>query len=363
MLYHIVASGDTATRASCDRIWKNGAFAQNQDRRNGDYNAFWVSRDLLPHVKNIKAAVLLAHGLNDYNVMPDHSVRIYDEMKARGLPVSMYLHQGGHGGNPPMDMLNRWFTRYLYNVQNGVERDAPVWIVPERNVAGAAPGGRGGRPPAPFASFPVPGTASVVMRPGSGGNGVATMSISTSAAGIEKLVDDVTKSGSMNALAAQSPNRLIYATPQFTDTVHVSGTPRVTLRVASSKPAANLSVWMIMLPYDSTKVPSASHVGIVSLGWADIQNYKSLTRGGNYASLQPGEPLVPGRFYDVTFDLQPTDEYIPPGKRLAIMIMSSDREFTLWPRPGAELSLDLAGSSFSVPIVGGASAVGAAGMR
>ena len=189
------------------------------------------------------------------------------------------------------------------------------------------------------------------------------MSISTSAAGIEKLVDDVTKSGSMNALAAQSPNRLIYATPQFTDTVHVSGTPRVTLRVASSKPAANLSVWMIMLPYDSTKIPSASHVGIVSLGWADIQNHRSLTRGGNYASLQPGEPLVPGRFYDVTFDLQPTDEYIPPGKRLAIMIMSSDREFTLWPRPGTELSLDLAGSSFSVPIVGGASAVGAAGMR
>src|SRR6185503_12253017 len=99
---------------------------------------------LVPYVKNIKATVFLAHGFNDYNVVPSHSVRIYDEMKARGLPVSMYLHQGGHGGNPPADMLNRWFSHYLYGVDNGVEKDPPVWIVQDagaqepRAVAAAA---------------------------------------------------------------------------------------------------------------------------------------------------------------------------------------------------------------------------------
>ena len=127
VLYDFVASGDTVGRANCDRLWKNGIFAgkAGQDRATGDYNDFWEQRDLLPHVKNIKAAVLLAHGFNDYNVMPSHSVRIYDEMKARGLPVSIYLHQGGHGGNPPSDMLNRWFSHYLYGVDNGVENDPP----------------------------------------------------------------------------------------------------------------------------------------------------------------------------------------------------------------------------------------------
>src|SRR6185369_15991156 len=69
-----------------------------------------------------------------YNVVPEHSVRIYDEMKARGLPVSIYLHQGGHGGNPPADMLNRWFSHYLYGVNNGVEKDPPVWIVQDANA-------------------------------------------------------------------------------------------------------------------------------------------------------------------------------------------------------------------------------------
>lgn len=371
VLYDFIASGDSTGRANCDRIWKNGVFAgpKGQDRASGDMNEFWVARDLLPLVKNIKAAVLLAHGLNDYNVMPDHSTRIYDEMKARGLPVSMYLHQGGHGGNPPADMLNRWFSHYLYDVDNGVEKDPPVHIVhdaaaqtPEA-LRTAAATGRGRAAPRAFASFPAPGTSLVTMHPTSGGSGIASLAFSAAKSGTERVVDDVAVSGSANASAAQGPHRLLYATPTFSDTVHISGTPRVTLRVSSSKPAANLSVWLVMLPYDSAEVGDGTHVGSISHGWADIQNYKALTTGGNFASTMPGEPLVPGKFYDLTFDLLPTDEWVPAGKRLAVMIMSSDREFTLWPKAGTELTVDLAKSSFAIPVVGGKGALGNAGMK
>jgi X-Pro dipeptidyl-peptidase len=379
VLYDFIASGATAGRDNCDAIWKNGIFAgsKGQDRATGDMNDFWYARDLLPFVKNIKAAVLLAHGFNDYNVVPEHSVRIYDEMKARGLPVSIYLHQGGHGGNPPAEMVNRWFSHYLYGVDNGVEKDPPVWIVQDAAsqapgavapAAAAGPQRGGGRgrvvtPPTPFASFPVPGSVPVVMHAAPGGTGIAALSATAAVAGSDKLVDDVAMSGSANASAAQSPNRLLYATPTLTDTVHISGTPRVTLRIASSKPAANLSVWLVMLPYDSARVGSQSHAGVITHGWADIQNYKSLTKGGNYESRQPGEALVPGKFYDLTFDLQPDDEFVPAGRQLAVMIMSSDREFTLWPRAGTELTIDLAHSSFSIPIVGGANALAKAGAR
>ena len=400
VLYDFIASGDSAGRANCDALYKNGAFAgpKGQDRATGDYNDFWAKRDLLPHVKDIKAAVLLAHGLNDYNVVPEHSVRIYDEMKARGLPVSMYLHQGGHGGNPPADMLNRWFSHYLYGVDNGVEKDPPVWIVQDaaaqepRAVAAAAAAaqaaiqaggagrgadsgvggagrgrgrGRGGvvTPPTPFASFPVPGSVPVVFHPTAGGTNIANLSLTSANGGADRLIDDAGSSGSMYAMMDQSQNRLLYATPSFSDTVHVSGTPRVTLRIASSTPAANLSVWLVMLPYDSTRTGSQSHAGLVTRGWADPQNYKSLTKGGNYDSKRPGEKLESGKFYDLTFDLEPDDEFIPAGKRLAVMIMSSDREFTLWPKAGTELTVDLAHSSFSVPIVGGMTALERAGMR
>jgi len=213
--------------------------------------------------------------------------------------VSMYLHQGGHGGNPPADMLNRWFSHYLYGVDNGVEKDPPVWIVQDaaaqepRAVAAAAraadsiarlgaadpaAGGRGrgrGRgmtvAPTPFASFPVPGSVPVVLHPTSGGNGIANLSFASAANGSDKLVDDVAQSGSANATASQSQNRLLYATPVFTDTVHISGAARMTLRLAASAPAANLSVWLVMLPYDSAGVGSGSHRGLVARGWADIR--------------------------------------------------------------------------------------------
>ncbi|MBL0171950.1 MAG: Xaa-Pro dipeptidyl-peptidase [Gemmatimonadaceae bacterium] len=371
VLYDFIVSGEPTVRAKCDSIWRDGIMAgpKGQDRATGDFNDFWASRDLLPHVKNIKAAVLLAHGLNDYNVTPDHSVRIYNEMKARGLPVSIYLHQGGHGGNPPADMLNRWFSHYLYGVDNGVQNDASAWIVQDASAqapgaVAAAPGrGRVSTPPTPFASFPVPGSVPVTLRPLAGGSSIGALSYASSGTGNEKLVDDVAFSGSALASAAQSPNRLLYATPVLTDTVHISGTARVTLRVASSVKAANLSVWLVMLPYDSARAGSQSHVGSITHGWADIQNAKSLKKGGVYASKKSGKALSPGKFYDLTFDLEPDDEFVPAGKQLAVMIMSSDREFTLWPKAGAELTIDLAKSSFSIPIVGGVGALQKAGMK
>ncbi|MFL5381661.1 MAG: Xaa-Pro dipeptidyl-peptidase [Longimicrobiaceae bacterium] len=366
VLYDFVASGHPATRAVCDRIWKGGVFAAGQDRATGDFNDFWAARELLPYVGNIRAAVLLAHGLNDFNVMPSHSVRIYEAMKARGLPVSMYLHQGGHGGDPPAAMVNRWFTHYLYGVDNGVGREPPVWIVSSTAVDSAIAKARasGVRPvmpaPVPFASFPAPGSAHVRLHPTGGGNGVASLALRPSR-GIDTLVDDAAISGSAHAAAARSDHRLLFATAPLTDSLRISGTARVTLRVAADRPAANLSVWLVTLPYDSTRIGAASRAGVVTRGWADIQNHASLTRGGIYESRLRGAPLVPGRYYDLTFDLEPDDQVIPAGKQLGIMIMSSDPEFTLWPRPGTRLMVDLAGTSFSVPVVGGSAAFMRAG--
>ncbi|MES2357492.1 MAG: Xaa-Pro dipeptidyl-peptidase [Gemmatimonadota bacterium] len=383
-VYDFIHSGDPATRAYCNATYRDGLFAAagGRDRATGDYNDFWARRDLLPFVKNIKAAVLLAHGFNDWNVVPEHSVRIYNEMKADGLPVSAYFHQGGHGGNPPDDMVNQWFSHYLYGVDNGVEKAPPVWIVHEEaaqaaqakaeeaRIAAGTPvqrGRRGGpRPPrtapTPYASFPVPGSVQVVLHPVGNGNAVGSLGLAPSKnQKNEKLIDDVSFSGSALALAAQSPHRLLFATAPLTDTVHISGTSRITLRIAFSKPAANLTVWLVQLPFDSTTIGTSIQEGLITRGWADPENYRSLTHGGNYDSKLPGEKLVPGKFYNMTFDIEPDDEFIPAGKQIGVMIMSSDPEFTLWPKAGTELTVDLNGSSFSLPIVGGATALRSAG--
>jgi X-Pro dipeptidyl-peptidase len=196
-----------------------------------------------------------------------------------------------------------------------------------------------------------------------GGQGVAALSLTAPKAGRDSLVDDVAKSGSANASAATSANRLLYATAPLTDTLHISGTAQVTLRVAASASAANLSVWLVTLPYDSARRGSEGHRGVVTRGWADIRNAKSLTKGGYYMDKRPEVPLVPGTFYDLTFDLEANDQMIPAGKQLAVMVMSSDQQFTLWPKAGTGLVVDLAKSSFTIPIVGGTGALAKAGVK
>ena len=101
-----------------------------QDRATGDYNDFWAGRDQLNQLANVKAATLMAHAFNDWNVVPEHSVRIAEALKGK-VPLQQYYHQGGHGGAPPLGLRNRWFSRYLYGVQNGVENDPKAWVTRE----------------------------------------------------------------------------------------------------------------------------------------------------------------------------------------------------------------------------------------
>jgi X-Pro dipeptidyl-peptidase len=340
VLFDFVNSGAPARRDYCRRTVRDGELAVGQDRRSGDYNGFWAGRDLTADLSGVRAPTLLAHGLGDWNVMPGHSVRVYEALRAQGVPAQLYLHQGGHGGPPPLEMMNRWFTRYLYGVENGVERDPRAWIVRE--------GAASDRPTA-YADYPHPEAEPVTLRPGGGGRGAGELGAAGSARPVrETLTDDVSFSGAALARAGSSEHRLLYATRELQRPLHISGAPRVTIRLSSSRPATNLSVWLVALPWIEQPNAAAS---VITRGWADPQNHSSLARG---------EPLVSGRYYDVTFDLEPDDQVIPAGRRVALMIFASDREFTLWPPAGTELTVDLAGTSLSLPVVGGTAALEAA---
>ena len=337
VLYDFIDSGDPVRRGGCDATVRDGAMAAGFDRTHGDYNEFWAGRDYLNDIGPLRAATLLAHGFNDWNVMPEHSVRIYEALRAKGVPAQAYFHQGGHGGPPPMEMMNRWFTRYLYGVENGVEKDPRAWIVREdakRNE------------PTPYADYPHPDAALVTLWPRQGG--VQSGAIDTTrqpAQGVETLVDNFSFSGETLARAEWTDHRLLYTTPELAEPVHLSGTPRIRIRVASSKPAVNLSIWVVSLPWTER---GKTNDNIITRGWADPQNHRSLTESA---------PLEPGRFYELSFALQPDDQIIPAGRRIGLMVFSSDREFTLWPTPGTELTIDLDATALDLPVVGGSAAL------
>jgi X-Pro dipeptidyl-peptidase len=131
VLYDFIASGDPTRRPWCDANVRDGEMARGQDRITGDWNEFWAERDFLERVDGIRAPTLMAHAFNDWNVMPEHSVLVYEALKQRGVPAMAYFHQGGHGGPPPLELMNRWFTRWLHGVDNGVEDGPKAWIVRE----------------------------------------------------------------------------------------------------------------------------------------------------------------------------------------------------------------------------------------
>jgi X-Pro dipeptidyl-peptidase len=335
VLYDFIHSGSPEKRAYNNATVRDQEMKAGMDRQTGDYNDFWAGRDYLNDMEPMKAALLMSHGFNDWNVMPEHSYRIYKAAKEKGLPAQIYYHQAGHGGPPPMRIMNRWFTRYLHGVDNGVEDDPVAWIVREEDENSN---------PTPYEDYPNPAAEAVTfyLKGGAPGQGALLLQPAKKP-GQETLTDNFSFDGKALAQAEYTNHRLMYVTPELKEDLHISGVPRVTIRLASSKPAANLSVWLVSLPWEEGRRTKITD-NIITRGWADPQNH---------ASIRESEPLKPGQYYSVSFDLQPDDQIIPAGQQIGLMIFSSDRDFTLWPDPGTELTVDLEKTKLVLPVVGG----------
>lgn len=349
-LFDFVNSGDPSRRPAGEKLYRDGEFLRGQDRETGDYNAFWESRDLLKYAKNIKCAVLMSHGFNDWNVVPEHSVRISQAVKGK-VPLVQYFHQGGHGGDPPFEMMNKWFTRFLYGVENGIEKGPKAYIVRGGEMEGVRRRGE----VTPYADYPNPEAKPVILYPSADGRKVGELTQAKASKGMLDLVDDATVTPMSMARAVESPNRLLFTTKVLSQPVHLSGFSRVQLRLASTAPGANLSVYLVQLPG-----PNGGDSGVITRGWADPQNADSLKSGGDYHARKAGRPLAPGKFVNLSFDLEPDDQLIPAGTRIGLMIFSSDHDFTLWPPAGTKLTVDLGATKISLPVVGGEKALSAA---
>lgn len=338
VLYDFIHSGDESKRAFNNKTIRDTEMKNGMDRITGDYNDFWAGRDYLNQMKPMKAALLMAHGFNDWNVMPEHSYRISKRAKEMGIPTQIYYHQNGHGGPPPMKMMNRWFTRYLHGIENGVENDAKAWIVRENDSK---------QYPTAYTDYPNPEATPVVLYINAGTSSYGRLSLENSSSkGQETFSDNASFSATSLAQSTSSNHRLLYVSDILKEDLHISGLASITIKAASSKPAVNLSVYLVSLPWNKNKGAKITE-NIITRGWADLQNNSSLSKSS---------PLIPDKFYKMTFDLQPDDQIIKKGQQIGLMLFSSDSEYTLLPKPGTELTIDLKETMITLPIVGGENA-------
>ncbi|MFI9507993.1 Xaa-Pro dipeptidyl-peptidase [Nocardia sp. NPDC052566] len=330
-----------ADRQVCEPVLDR--LEREQDRITGDFNPFWGERNYRNDVGKVRAAVLAVHGLNDFNVKTEHVAQWYEALKKAGVPHKIWLHQSGH--TDPIRLrkdewlrtVNRWFSKYVIGTNNGIDWEPKATIQREDNSW------------VDEADWPAPGTApaGAVFTPG----GNATGGLAT-AAGIpsidkpitESLDDDATKLAADLVAAPESPNRLAYLSKPTATPLRISGAVDVAFRMTFKRPAANVTALLV------DRSPDGSS-RIVTRGWTDPQN-----RG----SLDKTSPITPGERYEIKLSMLPHDYLLQKGHQLGVVVLSSDNEFTLRPKPGPGFSIELAGTKVTFPVVGGQPALNAA---
>jgi X-Pro dipeptidyl-peptidase len=311
--------------------------ARAQDRITGDYSAFWDERNYVKDARNVKAAVLAVHGLNDWNVKTKNVAQWYEALRRNGVDHKIWLHQSGHTDPDALRSaewrrtINRWFSHYLYEVPSGVEREPKATIQREDKTW------------VDEADWPAPGTSEASLHPWSGGSAKGPLRLDEVSGRpvVETLTDDADKTAQQLVDLPSSGNRLSYSTKAVATPLRLSGTPHVDLAVSFDRPAANVTTLLVDRAPDGTSK-------VITRGWTDPQNRNRPDRT---------QPVEPGKPYRLGVELQAEDYVLAAGHKLEFVVLSSDHDFTLRPKPGAGLSVDLTNTSVGLPIVGGPEAL------
>ena len=138
-----------------------------------------------------------------------------------------------------------------------------------------------------------------------------------------------------------SSNRLVYRSEVLTEPLRLSGTPRLRLRASvDNASAANLTAYLV----DYGPPGSTSRI-MVTRGWMDVQNRVRRDKT---------DPIQQGQAYDFEWDLHPDDYVFQAGRRIGLVVFSTDWDFTLRPAPGTQLTVQPGFSQLTLPLVGGA---------
>jgi X-Pro dipeptidyl-peptidase len=365
---------DTDPPAKCAAV--NAAMDAGEDDATGNYNAFWDERNYrdgtVAQARNVKASVFAVHQVNDLNVKPDHFSTWWKALAANHVPRKVWIGQYGHVDpfdfrrGVWVDTLHKWFDFWLQGVRNDIMKQprADVETGPDQWITQS--------------DWPAPGATPLTLRPAADGSLGLTPSAGTASytdvagpEGFGTSEDDMVA----DPTTAQ-PYRLAYVSAPIPRNVRLSGTPAVSVKARLDKPSANLTALLVDYGTDtrvdylgqgsgistltsedcwgeSTASDDAcyrqtrtqtveSPVNVVGRGWMDAQNRLSLSHPS---------PLTPGQSYQIRWNTLPQDYVFKAGHRLALVLAGTDFDLNTETPTGAQVTVDLAGTSITVPVV------------
>lgn len=337
----------------------------DMDRTTGNYNTYWDARNYLKNVSNIKADIVMVHGLNDWNVKPRQVFRLYQKLQELGVVKKLYLHQGQHiyiNNNRSLDFsdqMNLWLSYKLYDVANHAGEQLPdlTW---QSNQA--------------------PETWETRQSWG------ATTHTKISLANVQTPVSYTDKQTKLAYTSySQDYNhwrslmidrdaheldhsRVIFLQPKQKQDLLIDGEVSLQLRIKSSTNVGLVSAMLVDYGDASrltTKpVPQGSQIDrgvnwqptpLVEFQQAKTTPNKMITIG--HINMQNREnawrvnDLRPDEYVDLTLTLQPTLYQLTAGHQLGIVIYGTDFEMTVRGNQKITYTIDTKHSQLLVPVV------------
>ncbi|MGN9783510.1 CocE/NonD family hydrolase [Nonomuraea sp. ZG12] len=345
------------------------------DDATGDYNAYWHELDYrtgpISKVRNVRASVFSVVGTQDRNVTADQFSTWWAGLP-RGVQRKVWVTQYGHldpfwaRRDVWVNTLHQWFDHELMGVSNDIMRQprADVQLGPDRWITQA--------------DWPAP-TRTTTLRPQQDGSLGRTPSTGTGS----YLETSQTETAMAGDPGTTDPHRLAYLTPPLNNAMRLSGTPSVSLRVKLDRPTANLGVMLVDYGQDTRihGVDPSQGQGLKLIDDEDCvgestadddgcyqraadntvtSGFQVVARGimdaQNHRSLSHPTPLTPGKSYQITWSMLPQDYEFKAGHRLGLVLTGTNADVTVAETgTGTKVTVDLAGTSVSLPLVAGTS--------
>ncbi|MUV37240.1 Xaa-Pro dipeptidyl-peptidase [Lentibacillus sp. JNUCC-1] len=298
----------------------------DQDRASGSYNDFWDARNYLKDMSTIKASVFVVHGLNDMNVKRKQFAQWWEGLKAHDVPRKLWLHQGGHidpkknGGKSWIQTLHRWFDYWLYDIDNGIMDEPQVTV--QREDGSWVHESNWPHEHAEARTFYL--NEAGLSEEALGETDASMALVDDPYKKPEKLIKNPDK---------KMKHRLAYVMPTLTETMRLSGFPRLKIEASVDEPTARLTA--LLVDY-GPKEPV-----IVTRGWMDL---------GHVHSLSKPEALDSDQTYTFSWDMEPHDYVFQKGHQIGLVLMSSDKDYTIRPVERAEITVYCGKSQIELPL-------------
>ncbi len=317
--------------------------------QSGDYYGWWQERNLRPGAKDITVPVLMAQGLADWNVKPDHIATWFNELGSdsktfiggqwgHAYPASddgacPSNYQGADDRTCQTPWGNWWayatafFDTYLKEIPTGMFEGSTAWVQANDGTWHRS------------TTFPLLGdeAETLVLPLGDGGSiGAAGTGTPSWHACPREQHSRGTAAHSAEMQTVQCTHtQLVFETEPFTQDMLVSGVPLLNLSLDSNGHMVHVVAVMDVIDEDGQVVRARENYG-----YLNTRFWKGF----------PEDAAIPTGAYNTVLDFYPQEDLIEAGHALRITIKSHDDGRTIESFEETDVVLHLEGSSLVLPL-------------